>query len=94
MQLSEFISGTLVQIANGIDEANKQLDDSIAQVNPSGVQVGDERIRTAVYGHIVQGRYDAPPSPVVHLIRFDVAVYAAEGAEKNGDAVTDPKDLA
>jgi hypothetical protein len=81
MQLSEFISETLVQLANGIDAANAQLSGSTAKVNPPNVYPSDEKFSTAVYGHIQKG---AQLNPAVHLIRFDVAVYAAEGKETKG----------
>jgi hypothetical protein len=81
MQLSDFISETLVQITNGIETANKQLAGSTARVNPAHTLPHDEKYSTAFYGTI---QSQNPPYPVVHLIRFDVAVYASEGAEKKG----------
>jgi hypothetical protein len=82
MQLNEFISETLVQIAKGIDAANAQLADSTAKVNPLNVYPIDEKYSSTIYGHIQKGGLAV--NPVVHLIRFDVAVFAAEGKETKG----------
>jgi hypothetical protein len=83
MQLGEFISGTLVQIAKGIEEANKQLADSssTARVNPSGVMPSDEKFSSNIYGTTGQ---QYAPTGVVHLVRFDVAVIVEEGKETKG----------
>ena len=81
MQLSDFISETLIQIAKGIERANTELTDSAARVNPSNVFPTDATYNKTVYGHI---QTDEQLNPAVHLIQFDVAVYAAEGKETKG----------
>jgi hypothetical protein len=43
MQLSDFISETLVQIAKGIEAANEQLAGSGGRVNPTSVLPADEK---------------------------------------------------
>ncbi|MBE2179388.1 MAG: hypothetical protein IAE97_02860 [Chthoniobacterales bacterium] len=81
MQLSDFISETLVQIATGIDQANAALSASKAKVNPENVFPSDSSYNSTVYGHI---QTDQQMNPAVHLIQFDVAVYAAEETETKG----------
>lgn len=82
MDLQTFITQTLVQIANGINEANISLSAAGAVVNPSNVYPYEKPGSTA-YGHIV------PPDQtllnrVVQLVNFDVAVTAEEGAGAKG----------
>jgi hypothetical protein len=82
MDLQTFITQTLVQIANGISDANVSLSTVGAVVNPSNVYPYDKPGST-VYGHIV------PPNQtqlnrVVQLVNFDVAVIAAEGTGAKG----------
>ncbi len=81
MQLNEFIFETLVQIAKGIESANAQLAATTARVNPPNVFPIDDKYNSIVYGHI---QTDQELNRAVHLVRFDVAVYAAEGKETKG----------
>ena len=80
MELQEFISATLVQIARGIETAAEQLKDSKAIVNPRNVNtnVGANGL---VYGYLdTQEKF----YKVVHKIDFDVAVTAEKGTETKG----------
>ena len=80
MQLEEFISGTLTQIARGIERANEGLRDCDARVNPPNVAPGSTNFNQSIYGYLGH----KPQMPAVHLIQFDVAVFAAEGTESRG----------
>ena len=82
MKLQQFISETLVQIAKGIEEANAQLKDSKAKVNPPGIVPGGQA-DSSVYGFLADDQPDQFRK-VVEAIDFDVAVYAAEGTETKG----------
>jgi hypothetical protein len=82
MNLQQFISETLVQIAKGDEEANVQLKDSKAKINPRGIVTGGHS-DSAVYGFLAEESPDKFQK-VVESIDFDVAVYAAEGTETKG----------
>jgi len=82
MNLKQFISETLVQIAKGIEEANTQLKDSKAKINPPGIATGGQH-DSAVYGFLAEDEPDKFRK-VVESIDFDVAVYAVEGTETKG----------
>lgn len=80
MQLHEFITETLVQIARGVGNANTQLKDSSAIVNPRHVNYNkDNNIRA--YGWLTEQREKLR---AVHLVEFDVSVKATEGKETKG----------
>lgn len=77
MELQDFISGTLVQIARGIELAAAQLKDSKALVNPRNVATASVKSEH-VYGYLnTEKRY----FKVVQKIDFDVAVTAEKGRE-------------
>ena len=80
MDLRDFIRETLVQIAAGISEANESLAGTNAQVNPKNVYPTETKY-AHVYGHVQPKRTVNRP---VHLVEFDVAVYATEGRETKG----------
>ena len=81
MELKEFISQTLVQVAEGISEANQQLQNSDAVVNPPNVSVSRSS-DSQVYGTIKRN-YQSEFTPV-QKIDFDVSVTATKGTETNG----------
>jgi hypothetical protein len=79
MELQEFIKESLVQIATGITDANKELTLIGGCVNPSGLRPSVEGVNA--YGSMnKENRYK---SAVVEVVRFDVAVVAGteSGAE-------------
>lgn len=79
MELQQFISNTLVQIANGIQDAAHELAKSKkAIVNPRNVATSNMKDSDA-YGILVNNKkfYKA-----VRKVDFDVAVTAGEGTEK------------
>jgi hypothetical protein len=80
MQLHEFITETLVQIAKGVENANSQLKGSSAIINPRHVNYNNnEHVRA--YGWLTEKKEKLR---AVHLIEFDVAVKATEGKENKG----------
>ena len=80
MQLHEFITETLTQIATGIDNANERLSESEAVVNPRHIIYNsDPKVHT--YGWLST---KADRLPAVHLVDFDVSVTATEGKENKG----------
>jgi hypothetical protein len=79
MNLSTFISETLVQICEGIEDANARLSGSDAIVCPDRVYPVDNNQQC--YG---VWKPDQTLNSIVHLVRFDVAVTAAEGSETKG----------
>ena len=80
MELQDFISTTLIQIARGIEMAANELDDSKAVVNPRNVntRVPEE---ADIYGYLDTKRKFYK---VVQKIEFDVAVTAEKGTETKG----------
>ncbi|EHK5112018.1 TPA: hypothetical protein NG611_004530 [Vibrio parahaemolyticus] len=78
MNLEDFISQSLSQIARGIEKANKELEDSQALVSPEGV-TGVKR--ESKYGSL---QVDANTWLKVSEISFDVAVTATSGTESGG----------
>lgn len=80
MELQEFISGTLIQIARGIEDAAVKLKDSKAIVNPRNVAVASEE-KSGVYGFVNAHK---PYYKAVQKIEFDVAVTASQEKETKG----------
>ena len=84
MDLKRFIKETLVQIAQGIEDADEALKGSSAIINPrnvTGASSGTDDSK--VYGYVVdekQGTY----RQAVQSINFDVAVSVAQGTETKG----------
>jgi len=72
MELKEFISETLIQIAEGVTDAQKRLRDagSAAIINTNMTETSD--------GHLVTGGRRRP----VEFVDFDVAVTASNENEK------------
>lgn len=75
MNIEDFVRETLVQITNGVVQAQRQLDDTGALVNPFMRVISKE--------HSI-GQADMRTGEVVGLVEFDVAVRAAEGKETKG----------
>jgi len=79
MELKDFVTETLVQIAEGIEEAQKRLHEknSEAIINTNMTQ--------SSRGHLVTGGSNKP----VEMVEFDVAILANEGtATKAGVGLT------
>ena len=84
MELKDFISETLVQIANGITDANQQLENCDAMVNPPNVSVSTSSDKLT-YG-VIDTSKDSKESSwrQVQKIDFDVSVTATKGSGTNG----------
>jgi hypothetical protein len=80
MQLEDFIKESLVQIANGVSAAAKELNSSGAIVNPRNVAAASKETFN-VYGLIAESN---TMRRAVHSIEFDVAVTATGGTETKG----------
>jgi hypothetical protein len=77
MELQDFISGTLVQIARGIEDAAGKLKGTKAIVNPRNVAPAGEKYGD-LYGFVNPHK---PFYKAVQKIEFDVAVTASAGKE-------------
>ena len=84
MDLKTFIKESLVQIAQGIEEASADLKESTAIVNPPNVVGTNGTNDSKVYGHLTDRQEIV--TTIVQKIDFDVAVTAASGTEKKGGA--------
>jgi hypothetical protein len=80
MDLKEFIRESLVQISEGIQEANEKLNESEACVNPHGIQAYSNEAKA--YGRINR-KFDNKEQ-IVQLVDFDVALHADSGTETGG----------
>jgi hypothetical protein len=81
MNLRNFIKETLIQIAQGIEDASHALDSTTAIVNPRNVTGTTGAVDSKVYGYIAD---DISPRQVVQRINFDVAISVAQGTETKG----------
>lgn len=80
MELHEFITQTLVQISQGIENASEELKDSSAIVNPKNVNYNrSEHIQAYGWLSDTKERLRA-----VQSIDFDVTVTVTEGKENKG----------
>ena len=75
MNLQEFIAESLLQIINGVKEAQTGSADTGAHINPAGLIMPQEKI-SAPY-HPNEDTYSS-------YIEFDVAITVTEGAERKG----------
>ena len=69
MKLQEFVKESLLQVINGVKEANESLDDNRGSVNPAG--------RGPPNGRTVGG---VP----LQDVEFDIAVLVSEGSDMGG----------
>ena len=82
MNLEDFISQSLTQIAKGIEKANTELSESDAIVSPKNVKdVQKNNISTFGNIKLKNGEWS-----VVQEIVFDVAVTASQGTESKAGA--------
>ena len=75
MELKDFIRETLVQIAHGVSEAQSELAESEAEINPAVSRRFD--VKNSNYG-------DSKSGKPIFLIDFDVAVTATDGTKTKG----------
>jgi len=83
MELKEFIKSSLTEICRAIEEANKDLSDSEAVINPGCIQINSEG--SQAYGR-QSNKAIHEDNKVVQKVDFDVAVYAQEGEKAGGGA--------
>lgn len=77
MDLKEFVKESIVQIAQGIDEANKELEESSAMVNPIHVVANTDSAQA--YARTRKPSDINPDARIVEKVEFDVAVVAETG---------------
>lgn len=80
MKLKDFVRESLVQIATGIDEANKALQGTSAVVNPANIQAFSTEAKA--YGRV--NKAFTEKDSLVELIQFDVAVTTEAGTQTGG----------
>jgi len=83
MDLRHFIKETLVQIAQGIEDAGTALESSSAIVNPRNVSGSTGTSDAKVYGYLIEEKENRMRQ-AVQSIHFDVAVSVAQGTETKG----------
>lgn len=79
MDLREFVKESLIQISKGIADANEELKDTGAMINPLHVIVNTEN--SQAYGRTGASANQPSNSRVVEKVEFDVAVVAEEGTQ-------------
>ena len=86
MDLKEFVKETIVQISKGIDEANTELADTEAMVNPIYVKMNSNDAQG--YGRTKerQPNYGNPDSKLLQRVDFDVAVSVEAGQQGSAGA--------
>jgi hypothetical protein len=80
MELKDFVNQTLVQLVRGVEQAQKELADSKAKINP---QV-EEVFGGTQTGGANQGFGWAKGGDLVSMVQFDVLVTAQEGQGTKG----------
>ncbi|WP_077753600.1 hypothetical protein [Shewanella psychrophila] len=83
MELKDFIKTSITEICFAIEEANKELADSEAIVNPGSIQVNSEE--SQAYGR-QSTKAVHEERKLVQKIDFDIAVQAQEGEKAGGGA--------
>ena len=86
MDLKEFVKESIVQISKGIEEANSELNDSEAMVNPIYVQMHSNDAQG--YGRTKERdpNYSDPDSKLLQKVSFDVAVSVEAGQQGSAGA--------
>jgi len=81
MDLKDFVKNSLAQIAEGIIDANEELKETDAIVNPAEIVVNTEN--SQAYGRTRAPGKASDPTRVVEKVEFDVAVTVQEGEATN-----------
>jgi hypothetical protein len=87
MELKDFVKESLVQISKGVEEANVELSESDAMVNPLHVAMHSENAQS--YGRTKKrdpGNLNEPDSRVIQKVDFDVAVVVEAGQQGTAGA--------
>ena len=84
MDLKDFVKTSIVQIAEGIEEANNALSESTAMVNPMNVLANSESAQA--YGRTRTPSETKPGSRIVEKVEFDVSVVAEVGKQGSAGA--------
>lgn len=84
MKLKDFVKLAIKDISEAINEANSELDESGAVVNPSRVVVNSGERQSPIYGYMLDDDEKDLYRKPVHIIDFDVAVTVTEKEGKSG----------
>lgn len=86
MDLKDFVKESIVQIAKGIEEANVELAESEAMVNPMYIIANSESAQS--YARTKPRNQDDvnPDAKVVEKVQFDVAVVVESGEQGTAGA--------
>lgn len=86
MDLKEFVKESIVQISKGIEEANSELKDSDAMVNPIYVQMHSKDAQG--YGRTKERNPDFtnPDAKLIQKVDFDVALSVEAGEQGSAGA--------
>ncbi len=84
MDLREFVKESIVQIAKGIEEANEELAESSAMVNPFHIVANSDSAQA--YARTRPPSQNNPEARIVEKVQFDVAVVAESGEEGSAGA--------
>jgi len=83
IQLKDFIRETLIQITHGVREAQEQLAETGAIISPRSIEPSPDDPK--VFGFLCpKEQAGISFRPIVHLVKFDVAVLATEKSESGG----------
>jgi hypothetical protein len=79
MDLKDFVKESLVQISQGISEANIALEGTGAVINPQNIRINSEN--SQAYGRTDFSAKEDPRSRVVEKVDFDVSVVVEQGEQ-------------
>ncbi|PXW70022.1 hypothetical protein BZA03_110201 [Alteromonas sp. I10] len=87
MELKDFVKESLVQISKGIEEANAELADSEAMINPVYVKMHTDNAQAYGRTKSRDPKHDLQPdSRIVQKVDFDVAVVVESGQQGSAEA--------
>ena len=86
MELKDFVKESIVQISKGIEEANQDLSELDACVNPIYVTMHSENAQSYGRTKTSDNSYEQPESRVIQKIDFDVALVVEAGQQGSAGA--------
>jgi hypothetical protein len=86
MELKDFVKESIVQVSKGIDEANKDLDELDAMVNPMYVTMNSDSAQSYGRTSTRDSGYSDADSRVIQKVDFDIAVTIEKGEEASAGA--------
>ena len=86
MELKDFVKESIVQIVKGIEEANNELSDSDAMVNPFYMQAHSDAAQSYGRTKVRDTDYTNHDSKIIEKVNFDVAIVVEAGKQGSGGA--------